>query len=74
MQFVLSDQMLDEVVLAVANMGTVLDITLPPFQVAMSFVFMSHPIRLSLERLGIRTVGKGAREGLDILVYMLCPI
>ena len=51
----LADQMLDEIIFAVADVGAVDDITDPPFQLSMSLVFVSDPVGFPLEGFRVRT-------------------
>ena len=53
--FMLANQMLNEIILAVADVGAVDDITDPSFQLSMSLIFMPNPIGFPLERFGVRT-------------------
>lgn len=70
----LTDKVLQEVVAPVACMLAFIDITGPPFEMAMTFVLVSNPVSLSLEHLWLATVIPGASKRLDILVDMLGPI
>jgi hypothetical protein len=66
--------MLKEVVPTVADVTTVLDITIPPLEVAVAFILVADPVCLSLKDLWISATVPGARERLNIFMYMLGPV
>ena len=64
----LSDQMLDEIVFAIAFVRAIVHVAHPPLQLAMPFVLMPDPIGFALKGLWLGTGGEGTGEGLDIFV------
>src|SRR5277367_2627418 len=48
-ELVFAHKMLHKIVLAVADVTTLLQVTLPPLQMTMPLVFMANPIRFALE-------------------------
>jgi len=71
---VLTNEMLHEVVLAIAGMVAVCNLTCPVLQLTVSLVLMSNPVRLALERFRFPAIGKGARERLYVFMHMFGPI
>lgn len=71
---VFSNEVLHEIVFTVASVVAIGDVACPVLQLSVAFVFVSNPIGLTLERLGLLTIGKGAGKGLNIFVYMLGPV
>lgn len=66
--------MLNEVILAVTSVCTIGEITGPPFEMSMSFILVSNPVRFPFEGLRLGTFGKGACKGMDVLVDVFSPI
>lgn len=69
-----ANQVLDKIVLAVADVRAIRVRTRPPFELSMSFTLVSNPIGLSFKRLGLHTFWEAARERLYVLVDMFGPI
>src|SRR5881628_1621214 len=68
---VLTNKVLKEIVPAVADVTTILNIAIPPFEVAMPLILVANPICLSLEDLGISASIPSAGEGLNIFMNVL---
>lgn len=66
--------MLNEVILAVTGVRTIGEIAGPPFEMSMSFVLVSNPVRFSLEGLRFVALGESACEGMDVFVDVFSPI
>ena len=67
-------EVLNEVIFSEALVRTIAHITLPPLELAMSFILMSNPVSFAFEGFGICTGLKCASEGLNIFVNMLRPV
>src|SRR2546423_13449855 len=71
---VLADEMLHKIVFTVAYMVAVLDVAFPPFEVAMTLIFMTYPVCFAFERLGLRAMRKSASKGLNVFVNVFGPV
>ena len=72
--FVFADQVLDEIIFAVADMRAVDNVAYPALELSMPFILMPDPVRFPFERLGVRALIKGAYEWLEVLAEMLRPV
>ena len=70
----LTDQMLHEIVLAVAGMVAIWQRARPPLQLAVPLILVSNPVRFAFERFWLGAPGERASERLHIFVHMLGPI
>jgi hypothetical protein len=57
-----------------ALMLTIRKVALPDIKVAMALVLVADPVSFSLERATLTTFSKGAGKGLNVFVYVLCPV
>lgn len=72
--FVFADEMLNEVILAETSVRTIGEIAGPPFEMSVSFVLVSNPVRFSFEGLRFGAFGEGASEGMNVFVDVFSPI
>ena len=70
----LSDQVLNEVILAETCMVTISNVTGPVLELSVAFVLVSNPVSFALERFGFLAVREGTGEGLNVFMDMLRPV
>jgi hypothetical protein len=71
---VLADKVLNEVILAVADVRAIRHVALPPFELSMSLALVPHPVCFPLEGLGLIALRESTCERLQVLVDVLCPV
>ena len=71
---VFSYEMLKEIVPAITLVMASFYITCPPFELPVTFVFMTNPISFALEHFWSWAFIPSARKGLHILMDMLSPV
>lgn len=71
---VFAHQMLQKIVPSVARVSTIVHITRPPFQMPVTFVFVTDPVSFTLEYFWISALVPCTGERLHVLMYMLCPV
>ena len=72
--FVLSDQVLNKVIFAETCVVAISNVASPILELSVAFILMPNPISFTLERFRFLAVGEGTCEGLNILMYVLCPV
>jgi len=70
----LPNQMLEEVVFPVTRMPTIIDLAYPPFQMAMSFILMTNPVRPPSERLRFFASVISTSKRLKVLMDVFDPV
>lgn len=69
-----ADEVLNEVVLAIAGMCAIRDVAGPPLEVSMALVLVADPVGFAFEGFGFSAVEKGTCERVDIFMDVFGPI